>query len=613
MNIKKISCIIFSVIILGFVFAINANAAVNVPQITRDLVFGSIGTDVKSLQQFLNDNGYAVAPSGVGSKGNETNYFGNATQAALKKFQSANGITENGFGTKTRALLSTLAGTTSTTTTTTGDVTSQIATLRALIAQLQQRLDVLLGTTTSTTTTTTSSDSIAPYISSIKVEDGGDSGYIDQGDVITINFSEAINPKSINSSLSAGSSVSSVSYSETGGIRISLSGLVTIEEIATFNMGAVEDAGTFTSKLALSSNGKVLTITLTDGSDVKIEDEDFGKATQISGTIKDIAGNSMEKSSNISYPTGTFGGTSDDESPYISSISVYDGGDEGYIDVSDKITITFSEAIDPESVNDDLEEGTTVTGVGYSDVGGITVSSSGKVTIKGIATFDMGSVEDSGNFTSKIALSSNGKVLTITITSGSDIKVEDEDFTAATQVGGTIEDSDNNEMERDSSIDDPTGTFGGTSSSGAPYISSIVLSNSGDSGYMDTGDKIIITFNEAIDPESVNEDLDEDDYVTSIAAYSEVGGVSVSSSGEVTVEEITSFDLGSVASSGAFTSKIALSSNGKVLTITLTDGSDVHITSSDLSDASQIGGTVEDADNNLMSSDSSINNPSGSF
>ncbi|MFA5072178.1 MAG: peptidoglycan-binding domain-containing protein [Candidatus Pacearchaeota archaeon] len=610
MSIKKISGIVFSVIVLGLVFAINAEAAV--PQITRDLTLGSTGDDVKSLQQYLNDNGYSVAPSGVGSKGNETFYFGNATQAALKKFQTANGITETGFGTKTRALLAILSGTsTTTTTTTTGDVTSQIATLRALIAQLQQRLDALLGTTT--TTTTTGSDSTAPYISSIKVADGGDTGYIDQGDVITVTFSEAVDPKSINSSLNAGSSVSSVSYSATGGVRVSLSGVVTIEEIATFNMGSVEDAGTFTSKVALSSNEKVLTITITDGSDVKIEEEDFGKATQISGTIKDLAGNVMESSSSISYPTGTFGGTSDNEAPYISSISVSDGGDEGYIDVSDKVIITFSKAIDPESVNDDLDEGVTVTGVEYSDVGGITVSSSGKVTIKGIATFDMGSVEDSGNFTSKVALSSNGKILTITITSGSDIKIEDEDFSSATQVGGTIEDADNNEMESDSSIDDPSGTFGGTSSSGAPYISSIVLSNNGDSGYMDTGDKIIITFNEAIEPESVNDDLEEDDYVTGIAAYSEVGGVSVSSSGEVTVEEITSFDLGSVASSGAFTSKIALSSNGKVLTITLTDGSDVHITSSDLSDASQIGGTIKDVDDNLMGSDSSINNPTGSF
>jgi len=614
MSIKKTSFIIFSIAILGIILAINPAEAASVPQITRDLTIGSTGDDVKSLQQYLNDSGYTVASSGVGSKGNETSYFGNATQAALKKFQTANGISETGVGTKTRALLAGLVGTTtSTVQSSSSDVASQITVLRTLIAQLQAKLDTLLASTGSTTTTTTSSDTVTPYISSIKVADGGDSGYMDTGDTITITFSEAINPKSIESNLSAGSYVSDVSYSETGGVRVSLSGVVTIEEIATFNMGSVEDAGTFTSKIALSSNGKVLTITLTDGSDVKIEDEDFGKATQISSVVKDLNGNAMESNSSITYPTGTFGGTSDDESPSISSISVYDGGDEGYIDISDRITVTFSEAIDPESVNDDLDEGTTVTGVEYSDVGGINVSSAGKVTIKGIATFDMGSVEDSGTFTSKVALSSNGKVLTITLTSGGDIEINDEDFTGATQVGGTIEDQDNNEMESDSSIDDPTGTFGGTSSGGAPSISSISLSDGGDTGYMDEGDKIIITFNEAIDPESVNEDLDEDDYVTGIAAYSEVGGVSVSSGGEVTIEEITTFDIGSVASSGAFTSKIALSSNGKVLTITLTDGSDVQITSSSLSDAAQIGGTVEDADGNAMGSDSSINNPSGSL
>jgi peptidoglycan hydrolase-like protein with peptidoglycan-binding domain len=41
------------------------------------------------LQQFLNNNGYPIAASGVGSKGLETDLFGKATEAALKRFQSA--------------------------------------------------------------------------------------------------------------------------------------------------------------------------------------------------------------------------------------------------------------------------------------------------------------------------------------------------------------------------------------------------------------------------------------------------------------------------------------------------------------------------------------------
>ena len=60
---------------------------------TRDLTLGSKGADVKALQEFLNNNGSPVAASGVGSVGNETEYFGPMTKAALASFQSAHGIT----------------------------------------------------------------------------------------------------------------------------------------------------------------------------------------------------------------------------------------------------------------------------------------------------------------------------------------------------------------------------------------------------------------------------------------------------------------------------------------------------------------------------------------
>jgi peptidoglycan hydrolase-like protein with peptidoglycan-binding domain len=72
---------------------------------TRDLTMGSTGDDVKQLQMFLNNNGYAVAASGVGSKGMETMYFGGLTQAAVSKYQAAKGIapTAGYFGPKTRA------------------------------------------------------------------------------------------------------------------------------------------------------------------------------------------------------------------------------------------------------------------------------------------------------------------------------------------------------------------------------------------------------------------------------------------------------------------------------------------------------------------------------
>jgi len=72
---------------------------------TRDLKFGMTGEDVRQLQIYLNSKGFTVAPSGPGSLGNETTYFGSATRAALIKFQKASGISPASgyFGPKTRA------------------------------------------------------------------------------------------------------------------------------------------------------------------------------------------------------------------------------------------------------------------------------------------------------------------------------------------------------------------------------------------------------------------------------------------------------------------------------------------------------------------------------
>lgn len=60
---------------------------------TRDLYQGVSGEDVRALQRLLNARGYVVAVSGSGSAGNETNYFGPATEAAVIKFQIAHTIT----------------------------------------------------------------------------------------------------------------------------------------------------------------------------------------------------------------------------------------------------------------------------------------------------------------------------------------------------------------------------------------------------------------------------------------------------------------------------------------------------------------------------------------
>ena len=77
-----------------------------IPQLTKNLKIGSIGPDVTTLQVFLNNNGYPLAASGIGSPGAESAFFGAKTAAALMKLQGANGLPTTGFfGPLTRALL----------------------------------------------------------------------------------------------------------------------------------------------------------------------------------------------------------------------------------------------------------------------------------------------------------------------------------------------------------------------------------------------------------------------------------------------------------------------------------------------------------------------------
>lgn len=72
---------------------------------SRDLEMGMRGTDVLELQKFLNTNGFFIAETGDGSPGNETQYFGSLTRAALAKYQTSKGIAPAAgyLGPKTRA------------------------------------------------------------------------------------------------------------------------------------------------------------------------------------------------------------------------------------------------------------------------------------------------------------------------------------------------------------------------------------------------------------------------------------------------------------------------------------------------------------------------------
>ena len=79
---------------------------------TKLLSKGVSGDDVISLQKILNkDSETRISETGVGSLGNETNYFGSLTERAIQKFQVKYGIAKEGdggyglVGPKTRAKL----------------------------------------------------------------------------------------------------------------------------------------------------------------------------------------------------------------------------------------------------------------------------------------------------------------------------------------------------------------------------------------------------------------------------------------------------------------------------------------------------------------------------
>jgi hypothetical protein len=58
-----------------------------------NLSYGTVTSDVKKLQEYLNSNGYVLAKSGPGSPGSETELFGELTLEALVRFQKDNNIT----------------------------------------------------------------------------------------------------------------------------------------------------------------------------------------------------------------------------------------------------------------------------------------------------------------------------------------------------------------------------------------------------------------------------------------------------------------------------------------------------------------------------------------
>jgi hypothetical protein len=85
----------------------SGSSTISATTFARSLTLGSIGADVKALQEYLNTHSFIIAATGAGSLGKETTYFGKATRAALAKFQKAKGISPSAgyFGSVTRAYI----------------------------------------------------------------------------------------------------------------------------------------------------------------------------------------------------------------------------------------------------------------------------------------------------------------------------------------------------------------------------------------------------------------------------------------------------------------------------------------------------------------------------
>ncbi len=455
-------------------------------------------------------------------------------------------------------------------------------------------------------------DGIEPYILSIEAKNYGQDDYIDVDDEIHITFSEEIESESINESLEEGSSVSNVEASETGGVYINDNGILTVSDITSFYIGDIVEEGTFEVSLELDSDGEVLIITLTEGDNIEVEDEDLNDAEQIGGTIEDKHENEMDDDPNINDPTGTFVEDSTGGDIYILEIKTYDTGYAGYIDVDDKIVITFNDEINPQSINSRLDKGDSIEKVEHDETGGVYIDEDGMLTITDILLFDMGEIDNEGKFEVKLSLNSDSDELTITLTQGDAIKINKEDFSDAEQIGGYIENENDKTLEGGYVLDDPNGTFGGDSTDSTPYITEIEIENGNQSNHIDEGDVIIVVFNKPIDPESINEDLDNGDSVEDVDD-DDTGGINVDDNGYLRISDIAEFYVGEVDDDGDFEVTLELNSTGNILTITLTDGDSIEIDDQDIGDAEQLGGTIEDEDNNEMEDDPRINDPERNF
>ena len=88
----KLSVLFLSIFIISSFLYFNVSNADSNCNFTRTLYRGVHGEDVKCLQIYLNNNGFKISDAGVGSPGNENDYYGGLTEEAVLKWQRASNI-----------------------------------------------------------------------------------------------------------------------------------------------------------------------------------------------------------------------------------------------------------------------------------------------------------------------------------------------------------------------------------------------------------------------------------------------------------------------------------------------------------------------------------------
>ncbi|OPZ92269.1 MAG: hypothetical protein BWY74_01665 [Firmicutes bacterium ADurb.Bin419] len=174
---------------------------------------------------------------------------------------------------------------------------------------VNQATSLVQGGQQTTSAQSGTTDGTEPTISSITVANktDGSSNTIENGDIITVIFSEVIDPATINVNLVPGGSVADVAADSTGGLTgVAGTAVMTITNITTFGAGAsLAGAVSHTTDLALDATGKTLTITLKSGASRAITTPGLVAGTTEANTVKDVSGNVMTAATSP-VPTGAF-------------------------------------------------------------------------------------------------------------------------------------------------------------------------------------------------------------------------------------------------------------------------------------------------------------------